>query len=272
MPPSKSKAGRNSPFQIIGRMSWNSTSRMDRAMIRILAAHGLNRAAIANHVGFTVCTVRNILEKRVGGYAGEDESLDYNYVGDVFKAVYPPLPTSGNGMEVPKVEVAEVNISEVSLEKMKQNAVVSSSGTRSVLPPQNASLFPPAVGSSSENPIVMYETHPKVKFSGRKSEPIEVDLDLDPSAIEVIQAPSQPILEFLSYLDHDLSGIFNVMKNQELGTLENLFSIAHWPGETLHRLFKEALLDMSITQRFVLVRGLKDRARAGSADEWGFEI
>lgn len=72
----------------------------------------------------------------------------------------------------------------------------------------------------------------------------------------------QSVFDFLLHLDHDLSGIFDTLNDQDLGTPEKLFAIASWPEETLHRLFREMLPGITITQRFVLVRGLKDRVVA----------
>lgn len=79
-----------------------------------------------------------------------------------------------------------------------------------------------------------------------------------PEVIEDVDDPPQPVVKFLSSLDHDLTGVFKALEAQDLGTPEKLFAIAGWPEENLHRLFKEALPDITITQRFILVKGLKD--------------
>jgi hypothetical protein len=65
--------------------------------------------------------------------------------------------------------------------------------------------------------------------------------------------------EFLAGLDLDLSFVHDELKEQGFGTSGQLFSIAHWPEDKLHKMFSEAL-PLTTAQRFVLVTGLKERA------------
>ncbi|KAF8055155.1 hypothetical protein FPV67DRAFT_1680714 [Lyophyllum atratum] len=72
-----------------------------------------------------------------------------------------------------------------------------------------------------------------------------------------MQAPHLDLHRFLANLEHDMSGIMEALIGQDLGTSEKLFALAEWPEDDLHRLFKEAVPQLTVAQRFMLVRGMK---------------
>ena len=65
------------------------------------------------------------------------------------------------------------------------------------------------------------------------------------------------VVEFLSNLEHDLSCLLPALAKQDLASPRKLFALSRWGEEDLHMLFKEALPNISVTQRFILVKGLK---------------
>ena len=75
-------------------------------------------------------------------------------------------------------------------------------------------------------------------------------------------APEKPnaklsVSEFLSKLEHDLSCLLPALAKQDLATPQELFALTGWGEGDLHMLLKEALPSISVTQRFILVKGLK---------------
>ncbi|KAF9463658.1 hypothetical protein BDZ94DRAFT_1321611 [Collybia nuda] len=215
------------------------TTRKDRAIIRILIKHGLSCFSVAQRVGFSQKTVGNVLKKRIGGFVNDDESQDYKFVKESFITKYPPLPPANSSAQCtkrgkkPKFDVVDADTGGPPL---KQTTDTSVSQSLSISHPQ------------------LQDVTQKSHSKGSKDNPIEVD-STPPEGAENM---NQSIMDFLLNLDHDLSSIYHALKSQDLGTLEKLFAIAVWPEETLHQLFKEALPLTSITQRLILVKGMKD--------------
>ncbi|KAF8076990.1 hypothetical protein FPV67DRAFT_1473502 [Lyophyllum atratum] len=86
----------------------------------------------------------------------------------------------------------------------------------------------------------------------------KVDLESSPEPeLQEIQPPLPDLHQFLASLEHNLSGIIDVLTEQDLGTSEKLFALATWPEDELHRLFKEAVPQLTVAQRFMLVKGMK---------------
>lgn len=65
------------------------------------------------------------------------------------------------------------------------------------------------------------------------------------------------VVDFLSNLEHDLSCLLPALARQDLASPHKLFALADWGEDDLHRLFKEALPSITVTQRFIFVKGLK---------------
>ncbi|KAF9463657.1 hypothetical protein BDZ94DRAFT_595236 [Collybia nuda] len=247
--------------------------------MRILATYGLSLLAIAQHVQFSDRTVKNIIERNA--YPDDDESKDYDFIDETFKALYPPLSASGGKTELVgqekkvKLEAVSGDMSELPTITIKRVTVTPRS-TKNTPPKRNKKVLTSSShvhstsrsqtgytdtsisspGVSTKQPIVTYQSRSKANYSGSRDDPIKLGFDTP----EVSEEPLHPVVEFLSKLDHDISGIFDALNTQGLGTLDQLFAIASWPEETLHQLFKEALPGISVTQRFVLVKGLKKRA------------
>lgn len=74
------------------RVRWNTTSRKDRAIGRILVAHGYGYLTVAKYIGFSTSTVGSILKKQV--YQSDDKSMDHRYLDDKFRARFPEVAAS----------------------------------------------------------------------------------------------------------------------------------------------------------------------------------
>ena len=79
---------------------------------------------------------------------------------------------------------------------------------------------------------------------------------------EIIEDLKTPVLKFLSGLEHDLTVVHGSLEKERLGTADKLFAIAGWSEDELHQLFKEALPEISIPERYILIKGLKKHGRA----------
>ena len=78
---------------------------------------------------------------------------------------------------------------------------------------------------------------------------------------EIIEDLEIPVHQFLSNLETDLRFAHAPLKQQRFGTSDKLFSIAGWPEDDLHKLFKEMLPELSIPERFIFVKGLMRHAQ-----------
>ncbi|KAI5892967.1 uncharacterized protein SCHCODRAFT_02666150 [Schizophyllum commune H4-8] len=78
-----------------------------------------------------------------------------------------------------------------------------------------------------------------------------VALDASPDAW------ARPAFAFLASLAHDLSGYLATLAKVNLGTLGQLAALSDWDGDELHGLLKEAVPELSVTHRFILVKGVK---------------
>ncbi|KAF8076959.1 hypothetical protein FPV67DRAFT_440340 [Lyophyllum atratum] len=95
--------------------------------------------------------------------------------------------------------------------------------------------------------------------SRHRAIPIEIESSPEPE-LDEIQPPLPDLHQFLANLEHDLSDIMDALTEQDLGTHEKLFALASWPEDELHSLFKEALPELTVAQRFMLVKGMKKSA------------
>lgn len=73
--------------------------------------------------------------------------------------------------------------------------------------------------------------------------------------------PENPVKRFLASLDHDLTFIYKTLKKQRLGDKNKLFVLAKFSESELHNIFKEALPDITVAERYILVKGLKKHAQ-----------
>ncbi|KAL1713635.1 hypothetical protein EV715DRAFT_211262 [Schizophyllum commune] len=71
------------------------------------------------------------------------------------------------------------------------------------------------------------------------------------------EAWTRPAFAFLASLAHDLSGYLATLAKVNLGTLGQLAALSDWDGDELHGLLKEAVPELSVTHRFILVKGVK---------------
>jgi hypothetical protein len=71
------------------------------------------------------------------------------------------------------------------------------------------------------------------------------------------------VKRFLESLDYDLSFIYHTLKKQRLGDKKRLFALAKFSDPEMHSLFKEALPEITVAERYILVKGLKKHAPKG---------
>jgi hypothetical protein len=76
---------------------------------------------------------------------------------------------------------------------------------------------------------------------------------------DIVENLETPVKKFLASLDHDLTFAHDALKKQRLGTANKLFPLANFPDLELHELFKEALPDITVAERYILIKGLKKR-------------
>jgi hypothetical protein len=74
---------------------------------------------------------------------------------------------------------------------------------------------------------------------------------------EIVKDLEEPVKQFLANLDHDLSFVHDALKKQRLGIATKLFPLTNFPDNELHELFKEALPDITVAERYILIKGLK---------------
>jgi hypothetical protein len=81
------------------------------------------------------------------------------------------------------------------------------------------------------------------------------------SSPEIVEDLEAPVKTFLASLDHDLTFAHDALKKQRLGTANKLFPLANFPDIELHELFKEALPDIMVAERYIPIKGLKKRTK-----------
>jgi hypothetical protein len=86
-------------------------------------------------------------------------------------------------------------------------------------------------------------------------------LKTKPDTPEIIEDLETPVRKFLASLDHDLTFVLDTLKDQRLGTSNKLFALAKFSETELHELFREALPNITVAERFILIKGLKTQAQ-----------
>jgi hypothetical protein len=76
---------------------------------------------------------------------------------------------------------------------------------------------------------------------------------------DIVEDLETPVKRFLATLDHDLTFTHDALKKQRLGTANKLFSLGNFTDSELHELFREALPDITVAERYILIKGLKNR-------------
>ncbi|RDB19893.1 hypothetical protein Hypma_013121 [Hypsizygus marmoreus] len=243
-------------------------TRQERAMIRILDHHGLSKEVIGKRLECAPSTVYNILKKALPP-ASHDFGNEYDYVGDEFKAEFPP---KRQDVDEKKIKFEDDEVME---EKHLPAIVVRKDSFKMPEPKKSSNTSPRKTTSTPVGGTIVrrrskrhsvaipvtpvHQSHPTAGPSRQR--PILIDLEKEASDEDDVQEDFEsPVVRFLSGLDHDLSSVHGALKKQDLGTTTKLFAIAGWPEEELHKMFKEALPEITIAQRFILVKGLKKHA------------
>jgi hypothetical protein len=61
---------------------------------------------------------------------------------------------------------------------------------------------------------------------------------------------------------HDLSFIYETLEKQHLGDKNKLLGLTKFSEPDMHNIFKEALPEITVAERYILVKGLKKHAPA----------
>ncbi|KAL1685227.1 hypothetical protein GGG16DRAFT_66709 [Schizophyllum commune] len=75
--------------------------------------------------------------------------------------------------------------------------------------------------------------------------------------------------DFLRNLDHDLSSRAQLLAERGVATFEDVVAPRSWPAGILHEMLKNVAPELSVIERFVLVRGVKHLAAEGGIPDRG---
>ncbi|KAF9463655.1 hypothetical protein BDZ94DRAFT_1258239 [Collybia nuda] len=239
-----------------GRRGRPSLTRAERAKVRILDQHGVPRSIIATMLDRSTQTIVNTLRGRTKSY-NHDEDDDYDHVDAAFTKQFPQL-------SAPHVKTQAGNRS-YSREVIKRSDSVSLDRALRPIP----QTFPKRTGrlnrklrtvSVNNQPTTSMrpENTQSISTLDRPSEPVDPASNDDSGSLNDASGPGA-VTEFLSCLAHDIAWVQKDLEKQDLGSMDKLLAIADWPEEDLHMMFREALPDITVPQRFILVKGLKKR-------------
>lgn len=225
-------------------------TREERSEMRILSAHGLSGLQISQQLKRSSTAVYRVLSGQIGD---GDCGNDYDFVSKEFKEQYAPLKKLSKRLK--RDDDGMQSLSTSGGKQMEQRSSVSTSASRSMVKLPSSSSKEVDGSKYSSGPD--YTARP-VASSSRQRTDSEIDLDADIKPDNEKKPNVMPTIdEFLRNLDHDLSIIKGALEEQDLGTIEKLLAIAHWPDTELHGLVKEALPMLTVAQRYMLVKGMK---------------
>ncbi|KAG5650181.1 hypothetical protein H0H81_000403 [Sphagnurus paluster] len=245
-------------------------TRKERAMGRILAAHGVRQRAIARQLD---CTRGQV--KLLHNETEDDSDEDWEHVDEAFRKKYLPLARNEEASEASESEIGEsTRIPSVTSRRtaptkkpQKKASIVYRESTSS--PTLNAAnnnknqtIPPPSLEKSRVKDWVQRHQASALPVAGPSTQrqsttSIEVD---SKSEIDLLEsAPKFPTLaHFLACeLEHDLTALYEDLEAQDLGTSAKLLAFAGWAEKDLHEMLKEALPYATAAQRFMLVKGVK---------------
>ncbi|KAF8076979.1 hypothetical protein FPV67DRAFT_1649663 [Lyophyllum atratum] len=269
-------------------------TREERSKIRILAAYGIPGSDISRMLERSLSVVYNILS---GNSGSSDEGDDYDFVSEEFATQYAPLMTGTKARSVPSASTSRSTTGSVEDSKehivqrdgtekklLLATIAVTMTGTTSASAPADASSVSTSriprkgpytrqslssgVRDNSRSrrymhsfPYQQKQTRPyALRAAGSSRHLLVPKLDLESSPepeVDEIRSPLPDLPQFLANLEHDISGIMDALTEQDLGTHAKLFALASWPEDELHSLFKEALPQLTVAQRFILVKGMR---------------
>ncbi|KAL1752014.1 hypothetical protein FB107DRAFT_220795 [Schizophyllum commune] len=96
----------------------------------------------------------------------------------------------------------------------------------------------------------------------------------DAGAFPAAQAPSSAtavgnLSDFLRDLDHDLSARAQLLAERGIANFEDVLALRSWPAGILHEMLKDVAPELTVVERFVLVRGVKHLTADGGIPERG---
>ena len=75
--------------------------------------------------------------------------------------------------------------------------------------------------------------------------------------------------DFLRDLDHDLSARAQLLAERGIANFEDVLALRSWPVGILHEMLKDVAPELTVVERFVLVRGVKHLTADGGIPERG---
>ncbi|RDB19896.1 hypothetical protein Hypma_013129 [Hypsizygus marmoreus] len=279
--PKKKAPERGKTLQRIRRPG---STREERAMMRILRGHGKSVSDICAHLKCGSGTVYRALQNK---YQATPDILtdDYKHVDDAFKRKYPPSTDEDRDpKEVRSMSIVNDDTGADHLPSREQSlAGPSAAGRRSSLRKANGGTS--SIGNQPGNKTpASTSVHGHTRRTRRRAEDEGVSRNVPATGdiIPTLVKESSPELkngivyhvvsdseaksddsvrELLSTLGHDLLDLYKDLQEQELKTKDDLLLFASWSEDDLHNLFKEAVPEMKVAQRFILVKGLKGYAK-----------
>ncbi|KAL1699480.1 hypothetical protein EV121DRAFT_216150 [Schizophyllum commune] len=96
----------------------------------------------------------------------------------------------------------------------------------------------------------------------------------DAGAFAAAQAPSSAtavgnLSDFLRDLDHDLSARAQLLAERGIANFEDVLALRSWPAGILHEMLKDVAPELTVVERFVLVRGVKHLTADGGIPKRG---
>jgi len=238
-------------------------TRIERAEIRILTAYGCSPKQISEYIKCSETTVGNANTNLI--YAIPDDiDEDYDHVDDSFRSKFPPI---GRYLERQDEEERPRRVqSRADRARRFSSASLSGSTPKSVSPPIVDPIQSPSTPARVQPPVKppLPRRKPPVppvslRIPPRPPLPLSTVVDPNPPApSKAIIDLSDPVLQFLSSLPHDLSSFYPDFKEQSLGTAKELFVFGEWEIVSLVSMLKDTFPKMKMPDIHILARGLKN--------------
>ncbi|GLB34416.1 hypothetical protein LshimejAT787_0113000 [Lyophyllum shimeji] len=226
-------------------------TREERSKIRILSDHGLSGPQISEQSKRSFAAVYNVLNGRSGA---DDDGDDYDFVSKEFKEQFPPLQKAHKRRKTDHNVTQSASTHEEEGRRERRSPSTDGSLTVAI---QSRPSSTKEVNRSKDSSGVRNAARP-VASSSRQRAGLVIVLDPDIKPDTEVKPSALPTMDkFLASLDHDLTVIKGALEEQDLGTTEKLFAIAHWPDDELHKVLREGLPMLTVAQRYMLIKGMK---------------
>ncbi|GLB44334.1 hypothetical protein LshimejAT787_1602640 [Lyophyllum shimeji] len=268
--PTKKKLVNARLLSPVARRTYTRVTRELRSMVRILHKYGQHQAAIARRFQIDKEVIARILKGKTKA-AARDTGDDWQFVDDEFRKQYPPLETEAAKQQTARPQTSAKENLGTGMLVRTVSVRPATNARRMTLRDTDASRsrgrgetnIPTSMRSEPQQQEKNQTRHdaPLQRDRSSRNRAILIDMrNTSQPEIRLLPPQSPNLREFLATLEHDLTGMIDALVRQDLGSSEKLFALAQWPSEELHKLFKEAIPDLTVAQRFMLVRGLKKSA------------